>query len=170
MKKGFTLVEIMVMMGIMSIIGVVATNIFLTTSRSSMKTKVINDLKQQGDSAMSVMEKIIRGAGSIENMAVVCNGSGREDLTIYDLNNNVATFSCNPAQIASASALADGSPVSVNLIAGVDEINCSSFITCNLTGGNPEVTIQFSLIKGASSSPDNRATIEFRSTVVPRNF
>ena len=167
MKKGFTLIEIMVIMGIMGVIGVAVASIFLTTSKSTMKTKVINDLKQQGDSAMSIMEKIIRSAGSIENMATVCNGAARQDLTIYDLGNNSARFYCDD----SADRIASQAATTNYLIADDEvEIDCSNFITCNLTGGNPEVTIRFSLTKGDSANPDNQATVEFKSTVVPRNF
>jgi len=62
---GFTLVEILVVVGILGIIAVVASTIFFTTIRSSSKTKTLTKVKENGDYALSVMERLIRDSEEV---------------------------------------------------------------------------------------------------------
>lgn len=68
MKKGFTLVEIVVVLAIMAILGLVLTQIFFSTLRGSSKAQVLSVMKQNGQAAVEAMDKTIRNADKVVNL------------------------------------------------------------------------------------------------------
>lgn len=82
MKKGFTLVEILVVIAVLSIVGVIVLTIFTQTLRGSNKSQIIGIIKQNGQSVLENMDKTIRGADNVvcptittvKTLVVVKNG------------------------------------------------------------------------------------------------
>ncbi len=79
MKKGFTLLEILVVIGVLSVIGVIILTIFTRTLRGNNKAQIIGVIKQNGQSVLENMDKTIRGADNVvcvtsDNLVVVKNG------------------------------------------------------------------------------------------------
>jgi prepilin-type N-terminal cleavage/methylation domain-containing protein len=64
-KKGFTLVEILVVMAIMAIVGTVLVAIFTNTLRGSNKSQILAVIKQNGQAALDNMDKTILDADSV---------------------------------------------------------------------------------------------------------
>lgn len=64
-KNGFSMVEILVVMGVMAIVGVVLVMIFANTLRGSNKSQVLAVIKQNGQSVMDNIDKTIRNADEI---------------------------------------------------------------------------------------------------------
>lgn len=62
MKKGFTLVEVLVVIAIVSIMGVLLTEIFFRSLRGGNKANLISSLKQNGQSVLDTMDKSIRNS------------------------------------------------------------------------------------------------------------
>ena len=56
-ETGFTLVEILVVIGLLAIVVALGSNMFFTTLRGSTKSKTLTIVKQNGDYALSVMER-----------------------------------------------------------------------------------------------------------------
>lgn len=77
MKKGFTLVELLVVITVLSIMGVVVLNIFTNTLRGSNKSQIILVIKQNGQAILESIDKVIRNAED-----VVCISSSRDTLVI----------------------------------------------------------------------------------------
>jgi len=160
-QVGFTLVEIIVMVAILGVVGVAVSNIFFTSLRSSVKSQTTAQLKQKGNTALAVMERMIRQS-TIES---ACDGSPETTITIRYNDNRTTTFSCADDEIASTSA----NPTV--LISGVTAIDCSQFAVCSLDGSVPEVTIKFTLIEGAEGAlPYQTARVDFETKVAPRNY
>jgi type II secretion system protein J len=67
MQRGFTLIELLVVITVVISITVVAGNIFYSSLRSNTKTQVSTDLKQKGDYALTIMERMIREAKTINS-------------------------------------------------------------------------------------------------------
>lgn len=160
--------EVLVMIGILGLIGTIATQVFFTTFRSSNKSRVSENLKQKGQFALNVIEKMVRGATSLPNLGTICSGDDRNNLAIVSRDGFTTTFACDSAQITSSSAQLG----TIVLLDDITQIDCSHFINCYLGGGGrPEVTVDFGLTSGSTSSlPHEQSSIRFRTQVTPRNY
>lgn len=65
MKRGFTLPELLVVIGVLSIIGALTLTIFVRSLRANNKTQILLAIKQNGQIAMDLMDKSIRDADNI---------------------------------------------------------------------------------------------------------
>lgn len=89
MRKGFTLVEVLVAISLLSIFGVLIVTIFTRTLKGGNKTQIITTIKQNGQSVLEVMDKTIRNADNL-----VCP-------TITDACNSTTPSSCKNLVIKS---------------------------------------------------------------------
>lgn len=64
-KKGFTLVEMLIVISILSVMGVLILNIFTRTLRGSNKSQIIANIKQNGQAVLENMDKTIRSSDNI---------------------------------------------------------------------------------------------------------
>lgn len=64
-KKGFTLIEILVVMMVLSIIGVLFLNIITRTLRANNKSQIIGLIKQNGQAVLENIDKTVRDADSV---------------------------------------------------------------------------------------------------------
>jgi len=177
--SGFTLVEILVVVGILGIIAVVASTIFFTTLRSAGKTKVLTTVKQNGDYTLSVMERLIRGSQEVVTNTdnKICE-SGMNYLKFKRADGSTIEFGCLEegaanGRIASNSARLTSSKVKVDSCS----FDCSCpavFPNCTAEGAKfypKTVTIKFTLSQvGAAVRPEEEATINFQTTVSTRNY
>jgi len=69
MKKGFSLIEVLVVIGILAIIGVITSTILTRSHRADVQSETLGKLKQNGEIAMKNMDETIRSAETI-----VCYG------------------------------------------------------------------------------------------------
>ncbi len=64
-KKGFTLVEVLVVMGVLSITGVLVLTIFSNSLKGSNKSQILISIKQNGQSVLENMTNAIRNADRV---------------------------------------------------------------------------------------------------------
>lgn len=64
-NKGFTLAEVLVVMGVLSIVGVLVLVIFSQSLRGSNKSQILIAIKQNGQSVLETMTNMIRNADHI---------------------------------------------------------------------------------------------------------
>lgn len=176
---GFTLVEILVVVGILGIIVVVASSIFFTTLRSSGKTKVLTTVKQNGDYTLSVMERLIRDS---EEVVVNSDGqtcqAGMNKIKVKRWDGTTVEFACLnkgtvDGQVASNSARLTSSEVKVDTCSF--DCGCPvAYPDCTSQGAKfypKTVTIKFTLSQiAATVRPEEQATINFQTTVSTRNY
>ncbi len=67
-QRAFTLIEILVVVGIIIIVSGLAAGIFSSLMRSYNKAQIVNELEQNGNFVLSVMEQQIRNAGDAEEI------------------------------------------------------------------------------------------------------
>lgn len=166
---GFTLVEILVVISILAIIVVAGSNMFFTLLRGSNKTKVLQSAKQNGNYAISVMERMIRNARNISGSGssiVIQNPDGQQttfeccgtspDLMIASRS---GTLTCQQTRLTSGEVKVSSCPAVFSVVSGV-------------IGTKPAVvTIKFSLSQaGITTRPEEQATIDFQTTVSLRNY
>jgi len=163
-KNGFTLIEMMVVVGVLGIVAVVGSGAFFSILRGSTKTKTLQAVKQNGDYAMSVMERMIRSARSLISPTT---DSIVSSITIKNPDGGETTFFCGgtPATIASNGASLLSNEVKVS--------DCNIF---EVTRGQLEtkpavVKINFNLSPtGTLNRPEEQAEVNFQTTISLRNY
>lgn len=78
-SKGFTIIEILVVIAVISIVGVIITEIFFNTLKGSNKSNLITKIKQNGQSALEIMDKTIRNADHVVCPVVEANKMSASD-------------------------------------------------------------------------------------------
>lgn len=133
MKKGFTLIETLVSLGILAILSGIIMTIIFVVLRSSDKIEKIKEIKQNGETVSSVMTDFIRQADSID-----C--SGVPDQLGVEMNGESTVFQCSGDRIASNSAYLTSSEVSC------DSLEKPMVFGCDIGGGNTSlVSFSFTL-------------------------
>lgn len=82
MKKGFTLVELLVVMAVLSIFGILILTIFTNSLRGGNKSQIIGVIKQNGQAVLETMDKTVRNSDNVvcpmpaatDTLIVVKNG------------------------------------------------------------------------------------------------
>ncbi len=127
-SSGFTLLEILISVGILAIIGVLITQVFFSVTRISTKTELVKDIKQNGDFVLDVIERQIRNASGTN---IICESGAlsTSSATFINRKGESTTFTCfsdgNAARIASISA------TTAYLSSGNLTISESGSITCD---------------------------------------
>lgn len=174
-KKGFTLIEMLVMVAIMVTVGSLAAIIFFTTLKGASKSDVIREVKQNGEYALSVMERMIRNAKSIEavgNCLVKggCSSGIGTCLKIKNPDNQTTTFMMEPVGSLLKIAANSGNYLTNDKVKLVSPPGL--IFICTANSGKPDVvTIRFTLSQAASSArPEETASIPFETTVSLRTY
>jgi len=114
------MIEILVVIGILSVIAVIGANMFFTAFRSSTKTKILSTVKQNGDYALSVMERTLRDSQEViantETPSRICE-SEMKKIKVKKLDGSEIEFSCEQGlngAIASNSAVLTSNEVKVD--------------------------------------------------------
>ncbi|TSC53513.1 MAG: Uncharacterized protein LiPW16_370 [Microgenomates group bacterium LiPW_16] len=140
-QQGFSLVELLVAIGILGIVGSIATVILFTTLQSASKSDILREVKQNGDYAISVMERMVRNATTVEVGCPVGGGTlTGTSLRIKNPDERTTTFRAEASEsvtkIASTGGMLTNNKVSASNL---------SFI-CTRTPGKPDVVSQEHLL------------------------
>jgi len=90
MKKGYSLVEMMVVVALMSMVGLAVVAMFLSTARGGGRAGAMAIIKEEGDYALTTMERQIRYAEGVtcdpSGFPITIDPVGTGDDVIYSLN------------------------------------------------------------------------------------
>lgn len=178
MEKGFTLLEILVTVSVLMIVGILLTQVFVTTIRTSTKSEIAKEVKQNGDFALDSMTRMIQNAQDVTTDCVD-TGSVGSTITIKNIDGGVTTFECKSYGNSTASAvfrIASTSATSRYLtgpnvtLTGADCTNALNFTCTLLPSSKKSVGISFSLAqKGTPRNLYDQASEKFTTTVTLRN-
>ncbi|HBQ50639.1 hypothetical protein A3B42_02535 [Candidatus Daviesbacteria bacterium RIFCSPLOWO2_01_FULL_38_10] len=158
MNKGFTLVEMIMVMAIVAIVGVILVMIFANTLRGSSKAQILSVIKQNGQAVLGTMDNAIRNADNVvcppdstptDTLVVVKNG-------IYTrfrfINNSIEKD--NPTDFTTTTC-SDLSVSPVNLTdtdpkTGVS-VQSGSFFRSRQAGSKDAITVKFDLNGGVQA-------------------
>lgn len=175
--KGFTLVELLVVLGLLSIT-VGATLLFLTsTLKGSNSAAITAEVKQNGQAVLDSLERQIRGAtnaSKIDDNQIVLTRSDTSSLYIK----------CFPSQSGvsngwigtSTSSNGTFTPLTNkdDVVSGISVDNCLFNVTSSSGGGSSPavVSLQFTLSQGvnAPSRADFIASAKFQTTISLRKM
>ncbi len=173
--NGFTLIELIISIGIMGIMGGVISQVFFQTTRSNAKTEILKEVKQNGEYAVEVMQRMIHSSIAISSVCLDAGYSGKSfSITNPDLGST--TFECDDSsgtpRIASVSALGTEFLTNVSVTLGGTTCATSTYrVVCTSMGSIPNnIKINFTLSQ-SSSSPDivNQSSQSFQTFVAVRN-
>lgn len=171
-RQGFTLMEVLVSVGIIAIVGTVIAQSFFTMVRTNVKSELINNVKQNGDFSLDVMSRMVRNASSV---TTTCSAAGTTtpSLTILNPNSYTTTFTCQldgaVARIASVSAMRTEYLTSRNVSLGVDCTGTLTFVCTSLSNQKTQVQILFNLSQvGMPTDQFEKGNVTFQSTVTTR--
>lgn len=179
-ERGFTIIEMLAGIVVFVAIGTVITAIMVSALRGNSKTNTINTVRQNGNSAITQMAKMIRDARSL-NTPYPCTtppASPYTSLTITSFDGGQTTFSCSSSVIASQSGA-----VSIPLIDSAvvtfpspTPSPAACYFTCTQSSSSdyPTVGITFYLKQKNPGIPlfteQTSTTIPFQTTVTLRNL
>lgn len=159
-QRGFTLIELMVVLALGAMLMLTVTNLFITSLSGRAKTNIRKELKSEGALAMNQLIFLLRNAQPLS----VCDGSPTDylELTLNDGETTILTTAAETTiRIASNSAYLTSESVSVT--------NSLSFTCDSASDGNGQyVTIEFTLTK-AGGSGNTSVSENFKSGVQIRN-
>ncbi len=176
-KKGYTLIELVVVAGILVVISMLVTGVLYSILRGSSKSTVTNNVAQNGNYALSTMTNIILTSNDIVTVGLEPDFSNcttpqtGTSITMKRVDGGETTLICAGGLIASQSATGDK----------VDLINASTVAlvggTCSFTCTQPNlyappvIDIEFSLSdKGDSQFAENISSALFQTRVLLRNY
>lgn len=174
-RSGFTLLEILVSMGIIGLLSVVMTQTLYTTARSNTKTEILKEVKQNGDFVIDVMSRMIRSSLSVTSS---CSSAGTttSSLTITNPDGRSTTFGCladsGVTRVASTSSARTDFLTNSGVTAGGSDCSSSSlrFVCTGSPGAATSVQIKLTLAqKGTPVAQFEKASATFQTSVTLRN-
>jgi len=156
--KGLSLIELIVTLGTTIVIGGAVVNLFLSTIRGAAKSRVLTEVKQNGDYALAVMDRIIRNAEKVED-------KGGNFIKIKNPDQTTTEFKCESEKITS-----NGNPLTSGKVK-VSSV-CDTFLSYQELIGKPIVVeIQFNLSQsGAALGKEFEVMVPFQRTVSTRTY
>lgn len=172
---GFTLIEIIVSVGIIGLIIVVITQVLFSTGQSNSKVEIQKEVKQNGNYALGVMERMIRNARSVKS---TCDGTSTKSIEIVNPGSGTTRLECvlnsGVTRLASESASIEyltNESVTLGGVNCVDVANTLQFTCTSSSGIPPRVNVSFSLSqKGTPGTQFEQASESFQSTVNLRTY
>ena len=194
-KKAFTFIEIVVVIGVISVSLPILFTIIFAITNQTLKVQRLSEVKKQGDYAINVMENTIRGyavkiyseeelineecniSGSTYPLAAPSNGS---DFYIKDITGKYFNFQLTDSKIASSSPVLITEEEEIDLTS--DKVLIENFeIQCNrnTTAYPPIISISFDICyKNPSSNPpdciftrtEETASLYYQIKIKLRNY
>ena len=181
-QAGFTLIELLAVMIILVVVGTIIASILVSTLRSGNKSTTTNDIRQNGNYAITQMSKMIAYAESFDGVSL--NGvsnfvncvppvvgqntpipapSQYSGVKITSWDGGQTIFSCLNNMLSSNSAAMVNS-----------DIDATCYFTCSQISKDISPTIGIDLVlKRLPSSgtlfPEAQTTIHFQTSVTLRN-
>ncbi len=166
LEKGFTLIEVLTVSGIIITLSAIVLSILFASFRATSKSESLISLRYGGNAVLAQISKKIRYAKSLEDPASCVVPVTTDSITIIADDDRSIIYSCldSPSTIASNS---------VNLVdPRVFSISECSF-TCSQPSvdSSPTIKINFLLSENISTSSAGEAeSLPFQTSITFRNF
>lgn len=168
---GYTLIELVVVMALLIIVGSLIVGILYSTIRGTAKSRITNDLGQNGNYALSVITDIVLNSQNFTSITDLSStvytsctpvGISGKSITVMGFDGGVTNISCTGSTIASNSAsLLDTSRVIVN--------SCTFTCVQEDSYSPPRIDVTFQLRNANGSSSDTQGIVTFNTSLSLRN-
>ena len=156
--SGFSLIEMVVVVGSFGIIIVAVISTILMTFKSQNMVKSNNKINENG---RSILAELRRNVFNSDSGYITCGVGGSSVTVTNQKDRGVTTLVCRGNNIASNSAILNSGEVTA--------YDCQNFTTCNLKSGSSEVaSVDFSF--GLRTTTIGVATTQlFSTSITTRN-
>jgi len=90
MRKGFTIVEILVVVGVLTVTSVIFVEIFFRSLKGGNQAQTLGVIKQNGQQAIELMDKNIRLADNVVCVGAI--GGGTDNTLVIEKEKNYTRF------------------------------------------------------------------------------
>lgn len=91
LQRGFTLLELLVSAGVLSLVSVIIAQVVFTTVRLSARTERMKEMKQIGGISMTSLKRMIQNAKEITSE---CDGTPKSRLSLLNFDGGETTLLC----------------------------------------------------------------------------
>lgn len=181
-RKGFTLLELLVAIGVVTLLMPVLFSIFFATLQSQTAVAILSQVKRDGDGALSTLEYLIKNrafaiysdAGGTTEVCSTVSGfsTPTSSATVYfaDSAGTLFSFALDGNRIASYSASISPNPAYLTST----KVVASNFsISCNRTSSfsPPIVSVSFTVANPASATRhEEKATLNYQTKIKLRSY
>ncbi len=173
-QHGFTLIEIIVSLGILAILGLVLTQSFVTSVRTTSKGEITQEVMQNGNLVVETVSRMILNATNVESLCTVA-GVNSSSLVLTNNDTSQSTISCvsnsGVFRIASTTTGVVSYLTSDALTLSGATCDVALVFTCQVIGdANKKINMSFSLSqKNANVGAFDAASSPFELTITTRN-
>ncbi len=153
MKKGFTLIEVVVVTGLLGIILLTVMGVFLNSMKATNKIKTEQRLDEVGKLVVERINRGIRPMASVDGYLTVCTGAPLSTLTLVDTEGETSTLTCIDSRITLGGENISSSQVTVDCATNFS-------ISCDSADDSPVIQVNFTLISAEAGSYDEGVLIE----------
>ncbi len=170
-SHGFSLIELLIAVALTATVGFVISTSFFNIMRGATKAEIIKEVKQNGEYALAIIERSVRGSQAIVS---ACDGLQRDSLTVQQFGGATMTFSCifdsGAARIATQSAGVTNYLTSDTVSLGQSCPGSLQFTCTGSTDGSTTVAISYTLQqKNVDATVRDRASASFQTAITLRN-
>ncbi|MBU0979102.1 MAG: type II secretion system protein [Patescibacteria group bacterium] len=163
LDRGFTLIEIVVVTGLISMLLITVSNMFMATITSNIRTSARQQIKEEGSYALGQIEFMLKNSAKLEENSLVqiCQ-TGMNQIKFLSPDGFTTELKLEGTQIASNSAFLNSSLIVASNL---------NFDCARNPGGEYYVDISFSLAKANTTAIENFQPIteSFNHMVLLRN-
>ena len=162
-RNGFTLVELLVSIGLVLIIGTIGTSVIASILRSYNKAHIINEIEQNGSYVLSLMESQIRNAASVSPTS-----GTTQTLTITPQEGDPFIFSI--ANVGGIGVVRKDSEILTNndMKTGVSVETAVSDSYFEVDGTKVQIVLKLTQAPNAPGRVDYQAETTLQTTVIVR--
>jgi prepilin-type N-terminal cleavage/methylation domain-containing protein len=175
-RKGFTLVEVIVVIAAIGIVLPALFAILFSLLKQQIKIYQLSEVKRQGDYALSIMDSTIRqNALSLyesTNTTPICANAGDTNVPVgffRDEGNRYFRYVLSSNKVASQSEI-----IGATTDLTTNRVTISNLVVeCSKTArySAPIITLQFTVTAGTAASPtEQRARMTYRTRIQLRNY
>src|SRR4030042_7212941 len=129
-QKGFTVMEILVSVGILAIVSTLIVRVMFTATHVNKKTGLVMDIKHNGNFALDVISRMVRSAKVI-NVSCAPGDETAPSVDITNPDNNITTLTCLSDGSAARIASVSGTGAIAYLSAANVTLSTSGGVTCS---------------------------------------
>mgnify|MGYP001594650556 CR=1 FL=1 len=161
MKKGVSLIEILIVVAIFAVLGILISRVILTTLMGSSRSDNLVKVRDNIDYTLSVMERQIRNAESVSP----CPNPDTTRIDFRDSNGIAAFFACT--NVGASGYVASGSARLTN-----DEVAITACsLVCTAASGRVPPAVDISLeARGANQTGVERAMVTAVTKIFLRTY
>lgn len=169
-RRGFTLIETLVVIGVLFTVGIFIIQLFFSMLKSGAKSTVTTTVEQNGNYALNVMSRMIQNSREV----TACNS---DSLTIKNPDDLSTTFFCDDTSTCDSAStspkIASVSAATGNYCLTSDSViaDCLALFNCSQLTTSRIIGISFGVSQNIPNSKlEETAQIDFQTNVTIRNY